>query len=64
MNETKPKNPAAVALGRLARGVPKHYSADELAKRRARWGTVAVNIRWAKYRAAQALKSAQEKGGQ
>ena len=30
------KNPAAVALGRLAAGVPKNYSAAER-KRRAEW---------------------------
>lgn len=27
------KNPAAVALGRLARGVPKNFSAEEIARR-------------------------------
>ncbi len=32
----KSKNPMAVALGRLAAGKPKHYSAAELARRRAR----------------------------
>lgn len=29
-------NPAAQALGRLARGKPKHYSAAEIARRTAR----------------------------
>ncbi len=30
------KNPAAVALGKLAKGRPKRYSAEELVKRTAR----------------------------
>jgi hypothetical protein len=30
------KNPAAVALGRLAKGRPKKYSKEELAKRTVR----------------------------
>ncbi len=32
----KPKNPAAQALGRLAAGVPKTYTAAELARRKKR----------------------------
>ena len=32
--ETRPaKNPAAVALGKRARGIPKRFSADEIARR-------------------------------
>lgn len=30
------KNPAAVALGRMARGVPKQFTRAELARRRER----------------------------
>lgn len=32
-NMTKPKNPAAVALGKLAKGKPKNFSPEELARR-------------------------------
>jgi len=40
------KNPAAVALGKLARGVPKNFSAEEIEKRRQR--IIALNNRRAK----------------
>lgn len=30
---SKPKNPAAVALGKLNRGIPRRFSPEELAKR-------------------------------
>jgi hypothetical protein len=33
---SKPKNPAAVALGKLAASKPKHYNPEELARRTAR----------------------------
>ena len=33
MKPPKPKNPQAVALGRLAKGKKKRYSTEELAKR-------------------------------
>jgi hypothetical protein len=41
-------NKHAQKLGRLARGVPKHYSPEELERRRARFGAVAAKARWAK----------------
>lgn len=41
------KNPAAQALGRLAKGVPKTFTAAELARRKARLAA-ARKKRWAK----------------
>jgi hypothetical protein len=43
----KPKNEAAQALGRLAKGVPKHYTAEEIEKRTARL-VLAREKRWPK----------------
>lgn len=53
---TKPKNPAAVALGRLNRGIPRRFSPEELAKRTARLRQYA-DKRWPKKAEAE-----QEKG--
>ncbi len=43
------KNPAAVALGKLAAGVPKRYTVEERA-RRAEWARKMTKARVAKQR--------------
>ena len=43
----KPKNPAAVSLGKLARGVPKSFTQAELDRRRKRLADARVK-RWPK----------------
>ena len=46
------KNPAAVALGKMAKGVPKNYTAAELARRKKRLADARLK-RWKKPEASE-----------
>ena len=54
----------AIALGMMAKGVPKHYTPEEIAKRTHRLLTLAAPKRWAKKHEANQSQSHRSEGSE